>query len=190
MYPPHHLHVKWLNPVCVHRYKLSAHSWLGAQCSWMYSCAGVTQWCYQGLCVWGQGQGHGTQGWGQGLEKQQAMDKDKDEDLKPMKRTRTWDQLKGKAKKKVKTNYIRKLLRQQHITINFVRFCTFWTSLVASYYCNSLMMKKKSEVRFTLFISLRFWEILWESQKKGTCETQIIRSISDILREFKRFSEK
>jgi len=47
-----------------------------------------------------------------------------------------------------------------------------------------------SEARFALFISLRFSEFLWESQKKGRCETRILRSISDIPRESQRFSEK
>ena len=41
-------------------------------------------------------------------------------------------------------------------------------------------------VRFALFISLRFSEIIWESQKKGRCETRILCSISDILRESQR----
>jgi len=43
---------------------------------------------------------------------------------------------------------------------------------------------------FRTFYFLRLSEILWESQKKGRCETRILRSISDILRESRRFSEK
>jgi len=41
------------------------------------------------------------------------------------------------------------------------------------------------EARFALFICLIFLEILWEFQKKGRCETRILRRISGNLRETK-----
>ena len=85
------------------------------------ACLVFSQWCYQGLCVPGQGQGHWIRGRGQG-QGLGAKDKDKDLKRRTRSRTKSWNQGKANNKLKTKTKNIQKPLSQRHITVNWGDF--------------------------------------------------------------------